>query len=101
MTEKKEEVNFTGLQMFKSFEIYFFKIQACKESSVNIYAYPNNLFILDCATSNIGLGLVLSKVVYGPEKVKGYYSKTFSKTENIIVLQVGNRYLRFTFNELF
>ncbi|CAC5369319.1 unnamed protein product [Mytilus coruscus] len=51
--------------------------------SAPILGYPINDggFILDTDASNVGMGAVLSQIQDGEERVIGYFSKTFSKSE--------------------
>ena len=48
-----------------------------------ILAFPNetNFFIIDCDTSAVGLGCVLSQIQNDEEKVIAYFSKTLNKSE--------------------
>lgn len=59
--------------------------QAIKKALTNapILSFPteNDQFILDTDASLVGQGAVLSQVINGKEKVIGYYSKCFTKTE--------------------
>ncbi|CAC5392821.1 Retrovirus-related Pol polyprotein from transposon 297,Retrovirus-related Pol polyprotein from transposon 17.6,Transposon Ty3-I Gag-Pol polyprotein,Transposon Ty3-G Gag-Pol polyprotein,Retrovirus-related Pol polyprotein from transposon 412 [Mytilus coruscus] len=51
--------------------------------SAPILGYPINDggFILETDASNVGMGAVLSQIQDGEERVIGYFSKTFSKSE--------------------
>ena len=59
--------------------------QAIKEAlcSAPILAFPteNDPFVVDCDASNVGQGAVLSQIQNGEEKVIGYFSRCFSRTE--------------------
>ena len=48
-----------------------------------ILSYPtaDDLFIIDCDASNVGMGAVLSQIQDGVETVICYFSKTFSRAE--------------------
>lgn len=48
-----------------------------------VLAFPteNDSYILDCDASLVGAGAVLSQIQNGKEKVIGYYSKCFTKSE--------------------
>ena len=52
-------------------------------TSLPILAYPadNGIFILDTDASGEGLGMVLSQIQHGEERMIGYYSRALTKPE--------------------
>ena len=53
-------------------------------TSAPVLAFPQELggeFIVDCDSSNVALGAVLSQIQDGQERVIAYYSKCFSRSE--------------------
>ena len=63
-------------------EIAFNRLK-CAMISAPLLGYPNSKgdFLLDTDASGIGIGVVLSQVQDGQEKVIGYFSRTLSKSE--------------------
>ena len=53
-------------------------------TSAPVLAFPQESggeFVVDCDSSNVALGAVLSKAQDGQERVIAYYSKCFSRSE--------------------